>query len=313
MKRILIVAIVVLSIAIALPYFLIPNHIAINKSMVFEANKEALYRNIGVTNTWEEWWPGSTNVNKEGRTYTSNSITFKPGPLQYTSVPLSIDLGDINVKTDLTLIAVRLDSTNIRLGAVVPTSNNPITRITRYSKAKKLARSFDEILHAIAKQYSTIQNLYGYDIQKKSVLDSTLMFISEELKGPPQIEKIYSLVDQLRNYIRNHDAKETNHPMLNIFTNDSINYLLKVAIPVDKKLPDSGNIHYRWMLGGGNILVTEVKGGHHEIKKAFSQIRHYVDDFDRIAPAIPFESLVTDRRSEPDTNKWITRIYFPVM
>ena len=313
MKRILFVAVLLVLIAIALVYFLIPNHIVINKSLVFAANKDALYRKIGVTNSWNEWWPGNAGETRGEPSYISNSISFKPGPLQFTSVPLSINLDDMAVKTDLTLIPIHADSTHLQMGTVIPTSNNPLKRIARYRDANKLARSFDEILEAIARKYSTIQNLYGYDIQKKSVLDSTLMFISEELKGPPSIDKIYSLVDQLRNYIRMHNATETNHPMLNVFTNDSVNYLLKVAIPVDKKLPDSGKIHYRWMLGGGNILVTEVKGGNHAIQKAFGQIRHYVEDFDRIAPAIPFESLVTDRRSEPDTNKWITRIYFPVM
>ncbi len=313
MKRILIVAIVLILIAVASTYFLIPTRIVINKSLVVGANKDALYRKVGITNTWPEWWPGSTNQDGQGYTYVSNSFSFKPGLLQFTSVPLTIELKKLTLRTDLTFLQVHLDSTRLQLGTVVPTSSNPIKRIARYSEAKKLAKSFDEILYAIAKQYSNIQNLYGYDIQKKSVMDSTLIFISEEVKGPPPVKRIYELVDQLRSYIRNHNAKETNYPMLNVFTNDSVNYLLKVAIPVDKILPDSGNIHYRWMLGGGNILITEVKGGNHAIQKAYRQIRHYVDDFDRVAPAIPFESLVTDRRSEPDTNKWVTRIYFPVM
>ena len=67
------------------------------------------------------------------------------------------------------------------------------------------------------------------------------------------------------------------------------------------------------MLPGGNILITEVKGGPEEIKKAYRQVELYISDFQRVAPAIPFESLVTDRRAEKDSTKWITRIYYPVM
>ena len=29
------------------------------------------------------------------------------------------------------------------------------------------------------------------------------------------------------------------------------------------------------------------------------------------SPAIPFESLVTNRMQEPDTSKWVTKIYYP--
>ena len=67
------------------------------------------------------------------------------------------------------------------------------------------------------------------------------------------------------------------------------------------------------MLGGGNILITEVKGGSNKINNAYKQIRNYISDYNRIAPAIPFESLVTDRSKEPDSSKWVTRIYYPVM
>ena len=67
------------------------------------------------------------------------------------------------------------------------------------------------------------------------------------------------------------------------------------------------------MLGGGNILITEVKGDNKEIQKAYTQIQHYISDYKRIAPAIPFESLVTDRRKQPDSSQWVTKIYYPVM
>jgi hypothetical protein len=101
--------------------------------------------------------------------------------------------------------------------------------------------------------------------------------------------------------------------MLNISTADSINFLTKVAIPVNKRLKDSGKISYRWMLGGGKILVTEIKGGFYSIKKGFTEMDNYVNDYKRIAPAIPFQSLITDRIREPDTTKWITKIFYPVM
>jgi hypothetical protein len=67
------------------------------------------------------------------------------------------------------------------------------------------------------------------------------------------------------------------------------------------------------MLGGGNILITEVKGGPASIKKAFNEMETYITDYRRTAPAIPFQSLITDRSKEPDTSKWVTKIYYPVM
>ena len=32
-----------------------------------------------------------------------------------------------------------------------------------------------------------------------------------------------------------------------------------------------------------------------------------------MSPAIPFESLITNRLEEPDTSKWVTKIYYPFL
>ena len=62
----------------------------------------------------------------------------------------------------------------------------------------------------------------------------------------------------------------------------------------------------------GTALTTEVKGGPAAIRTAFLQLENYITDYQREAPLIPFESLVTDRLHEKDTSRWITRIYYPV-
>jgi hypothetical protein len=106
---------------------------------------------------------------------------------------------------------------------------------------------------------------------------------------------------------------ETGNPMLNVHTTDSINYLTRVAIPIDKRLPSVKNIEHKWMMGGGKILVAEVRGGPSSINNALRQMENYIHDYGRTVPAIPFQSLVTDRLNLPDTTKWITKIYYPVM
>ena len=101
--------------------------------------------------------------------------------------------------------------------------------------------------------------------------------------------------------------------MLNILQQPEGGYLTRVALPVTRELPQQHDISFKRMLAGGNILITEVKGGPAQIEKASAQIENYIKDFKRMSPAIPFLSLVTDRRQQPDSTQWITRIYYPVM
>jgi len=171
----------------------------------------------------------------------------------------------------------------------------------------------EKILEQMNIFFSKNENIYGTPIKQELVVDSILISTQATSVGYPTSASIYGLINQLKIYTRNNSAIETGYPMLNVSTTDSINYLTKVAIPVNKRLKDSGTISYRWMLGGGKILVTEIKGGFHSIKKGFTEMEHFVNDYKRVAPAIPFQSLMTDRIKEPDTSKWITRIFYPVM
>ena len=313
MKKILIFFVFLLFLTIASTYIFIPAKIRISKSVTINANKNALYRKLVIAESWGEWWPENQKLTDTTNVYAIKGMRFYPGDPKVISLPVAIKSANLSGSSEITFIPLGIDSTILQYDVSIPTSNNPIKRIAVYFKSKELDKQFSTILTSINTIYSSTRNLYNYDIQKKRVVDSALIFTSKEMKGIPDINSIYSLIDKLRDYIRKNAAKETGSPMLNIFKKDSSSYLVKVAIPVDKKLPSSGNISYRWMLGGGNILVTEVKGGQSEIDNAIKQILNYISDYKRIAPAIPFESLVTDRRKEKDSNKWVTRIYYPVM
>ncbi len=169
------------------------------------------------------------------------------------------------------------------------------------------------ILNKIQTFYSAPENVYGFEIKKEFVADSILIQTSGTSKGYPNNQFIYHLIDNLKNYVTLNKATITGYPMLNVRLTDSITYEIKVALPVSKVLPNSGSILQKRMLGRGNILVTEVKGGTTVGKRAFDAIQKYAEDYQKVAPAIPFYSLITDRIAVPDSSKWITKIYYPVM
>jgi hypothetical protein len=271
-------------------------------------------RKLADMKNWHNWWVAEViDTDSAKEKFLLNGFDYRLTDAKTLSLPLKISKKNFNSHGEFTFLSNSIDSTDLIFDGTISTSYNPIKRIRLFFTANKIKKGVSSILQSISSYYSTTEHLYGYDIQKKTVVDSILLFTFKEVKGYPSTETIYSLVDELRSYIKKGAADETGFPMLNIFKTDSINYRVKVAIPVNKRLPPSGNISFKEMLGGGNILITEVHGGNTEIEKAFNQIQNYVSDFKRVAPAISFQSLVTDRRKEPDSSKWITRIYYPVM
>ena len=99
--------------------------------------------------------------------------------------------------------------------------------------------------------------------------------------------------------------------MLNVMKTDN-SYVAMTAIPVDRELPATNEFASKFMLKGGNILEAEIKGGPFTIERSFNELENYRADHKYTSPAIPFQSLVTDRAREKDTAKWITKLYYPV-
>jgi hypothetical protein len=290
-------------------YLYIPNVIKLRNTVNIKVTRTGLYRMLLNKDNVANWWPGKTSNGK----FYIDSFNYSFNNSSLSVMPVTIKQKDFIIPTSLLIIELAKDDTQIEwIGAMV-TSYNPIKRFAAYLKSKEISNGMNLVLQKMEIFYSNPQNIYGFDIKKELVADSILIQTAGISKGYPSNEFIYSLVDKLKTYSSLNAARVTGYPMLNVRLADSTTYEVKVALPIDKVLPNADNILQKRMLGKGNILVAEVKGGLTIGIKAFDAIQKYAEDYQRIAPAIPFYSLITDRLKETDSSKWITKVYFPVM
>jgi hypothetical protein len=182
-----------------------------------------------------------------------------------------------------------------------------------YLRGKRFETAFDDILLALSKFATSIKNVYGIDIRKEKVQYQNVVSAKQAFFHFPTTEDIYAMIARLRNYVNHAGAKELFSPMLNIAKTDSTTYAAQVGIPVDRVLPQKDDISSKWMMKGGNILMAEVTGGQKQIEESQKQMELYIGDYQRSIIAIPFQMLITDRAKEPDSTKWVTRIYYPVV
>ena len=317
MKKWIYAIIITFIIIILALYVCIPGKIAIQKSVVVNISQQAINRLLIEDSNWIKWWPGNdtTTTKKQGRqTVVFNGISYTITDKKYSSIILEIRNGYDSITTSsLNIVTVSKDQVKLEWEAQVITSTDPGKRLQRYLSAKKIENDMVTLLSQMNSFFADPVKVYGIDIRQEAVVDSTLLSTYDSIKGYPSVEFIYSLIGKLKDYTISQNARVTGNPMLNIYTKDSLIYLVKVALPIDKKLISSGKITYRWMLPGGKILVADVKGDTKTIDLAFKQVEFFVNDYNRHPPAIAFLSLVTDRLLEKDSTKWITRIYYPVM
>lgn len=310
-KWVLVVCLGVLALVLC-SYLVIPGRLSVHQSLSAPVNFRSLQRGLSVDTQWVRWWPGEKTDTRSHR-FHYNGYTYTLTDRKLTTQVFTISKGKFATEAALNFIPVGPDTVAFNWVIDQPVPLTPAKRLQAYFVGKQLNKDLRVVLEKMSAFYSNPDNIYGVAIKKALVVDSVLVSTFGRSKGYPSTELIYGLIDQLKAYTASQGARETGYPMLNVSTEDSATFLTKVALPVDRRLKGSGNIAFRWMLGGGNILITEVKGGPASIKGALEQLEHYISDYQRVAPAIPFQSLVTDRRKVPDTTQWVTRIFYQVM
>ncbi|RYY57759.1 MAG: hypothetical protein EOO09_01515 [Chitinophagaceae bacterium] len=271
------------------------------------AAPQGIKRSLMNQDGWKQWWPGEQLSKYEFR---SGGYTFRITDKQLSSLVLVVNDGTDSLLSTLTIVTSGTDSVDIVWSGSSSGTYNPITRISRLYGSSALREKTSVILDSLRSFYSNPVNVYGFKVTSKPVTDTALVSLFEITTARPSTEMVYRLIDEMRAYVKANNATETGFPMLNISAvGDS--QLVRVALPVDRRLPDSKRISYRWMPSGGSVAIGEYRGGPVGASLAVANMETFLKDHEMKQPAIPYQSLVTDRRTEPDTSKWITRIYCP--
>ena len=314
MKKLLVSVLITVCVAMIAVYVFIPANIKLSNIVFIKNNPTVVTRILANDTTWmKSISTGSTSSSNSN----SGKIRFSYKDYLYTFTGALMNTAQVKINNDqksinslINVIPVTQDSVAVEWVAEIDAGLNPISRIKSYNEAKEIKRDIGDILGHLKSFFEKEGNAYGMKITEHRVVDTILISTKHTYDTIPSVKEIYGLIGNLRKFILREGAKETNPPMLNI-NNEDGRYRTMVAIPVDKVLPENGEYVFKRMVPG-KILVAEVKGGEYTTGQALKQMSLYISDNHLSSPAIPFESLITDRSLEPDTTKWITKIYYPI-
>jgi hypothetical protein len=317
---------VLLLVSVALEYLFIPGNLIVVKIVPVQCNVNSANKFLGLENNWAKWWtdrrggdsagggPGIDSVGEGG-----GSGSFRYGGMGFRMarqfqhvMEVTIKLPDTEIPSRITIVGSgnNIDSTILKWDCSLDAGLNPIRRIRQYQVAKQIKANMEGILFALRSFLENKVKVYGLSISEGSTKDSFLVGIKSVYRYPPATADIYILVNRLKKFMARSEARETDHPMLNVISLPQ-GYQVSLAIPEDKNLPATGDI-FTQKLVPGRYLVTDVAGGEYAVKTALAGLQNYVTDYQRTSMAIPFQLLITDRSLERDTAKWVTRIYYPV-
>ncbi len=311
MKKWVTVVIVIAGLLLLSAYIFFPKKINSINTTKIGCSINVLDRFVLEEGKWQDWWPGQvlpdSITNKH--IYEYNGYRYTIIVRKYNSILVQISQSDLEVIGGIVFLPIK-DSVLAEWKYTLATNSNPINKINLYRVTRNINTDLKDILQSMKRFLESNLKVYGMSVAEVKVKDTILVSTKFSGKNYPTTPEIYKVIDSIKNYISLHNAIETNPPMLNIWRDSGL-YKTTIAIPVNRAISENKVFSMKRMVPG-NILVSEVKGGDYTSTEGLRQLGLYVADNNFSSPAIPFESLVTNRMQEPDTSKWITKIYYPV-
>lgn len=292
-------------------YFIIPQYITAKSSITIDSSDATVFKFLVQKEAWPKWWPGHHNP-KDSNSFAFDGMMYTIKKDANSYIEVNINTTKVEFDSKINYLANDEGSTIVSWEGAKQSSLNPFVRIGEFIRIKGEQTDMDSILRAFKTFMQQDSNVYGMRIKIAHVKDGIMLATNTVSKTVPTVAETYALVASLRKEIAAQNAKETNKPMLNINKTDDNEYHIMVAIPVNKEITPGANSVVNKMVVGGNILESEVKGGRGTIDNGFAQLKNFQKDHRLISPAMPFELMITDRSAEPDTAKWVTKLYWPI-
>ena len=312
-KKILIAIAVVAFLSIACIYLFIPGELNVSALRLVACNSSAAFRNIGEGRSGQLWWPkeGYAGARAEGYAGTQADllrITAKAYPMM--EVMLEDGVRSLPGKIAITSYQGR-DSSAILWNWQVPTGRGPFQRFLQYRKALELRKKTIRSLDSLKTFLEKTENIYGMEVRHAMSHNGALITTQWVTRSYPSTAEVYRHIDSIRAYISSQGGREMDYPMLHVGRKDDGNLETMVAVPLNVDLPKRGSLLSKRFIPW-KVIAAEVKGGSARAERAMDQLLQYAADHQLTLMAIPFQSLVTDRKQEPDSSRWVTRVMVPV-
>ena len=289
-------------------YVLVPATKAFTFGTAVACTEKGAERLVTNKDRWQAWWPGKKTGNN---IYSYEGCNYRIDKIMLNGFETTILNGNDSVKAKFQIIADGTDNAIFQWSSVVVLSNNPVKKIFQYISNNGIQNNIEKFAAAIKPYFENEENIYGMKVVSEKVTETAMVSVKQTFNHYPSTEEVYGMIYSLQGFIKLKGGEESNYPMLNVHTEDSATYDVMTAIPTKTDLPSEGNFYLKKMMLG-NILMAEIKGGPYTIKKGVQELTRYVTDHSKTSPAIPFQSLVTDRLLETDTSKWVTKLYYPI-
>jgi len=317
MKKIFLFLGLLLLVFVAGIYIFIPSTINITSAAVVQTTDDGAERFIMDETKWPLWWnyndPNNAADTKQlAVVFSAGHDVYKMTDKFYKSVAIHIKHNNlVQLESKMSLIPMALDSTGIEWKCSIETGSSLYKKIDGYFNARRIKENMDTVLANLKSFLSKNENVYGIPIEKNHLKDTLYVTAKTIVPSYPSTIVIYELIKKIQAYASQNGTNQTGNPIFNVTDMGNNHLQLMAGVPVDKNIVEKNGFSLKHMVRG-NFMITEVVGGNNAVNKASENLHQYFSDYHKTSMAMSFTMLVTDRMYQPDSSKWITKIYLPV-
>lgn len=313
MKKWIVWFLVILLLGVASIYIFIPAKIVITNISSAEATITGEYRYISQEENWEKWWlDADGKSHHKGEPFTYGANEFRISKRSYNAVGIDIRQKGVDIPSFINLVSYVIDSTGAFWACEMPSTFNPFTRLKNYLNAREIRKNMTGVMNNFSAFISKPDNVYGMTIYKTTVHD-TLM-VSARFMSPhyPTTAQLYGYFDTLKHSIFKQKAIPVGFPIMNLRKMADGSFETQTGMPTNRLLKNDGKI-LALRMPPGLFMTADIRGGAYTVDEAMRQLDLFIQEYNRTKIATGFQILITDRRLEPDTTKWITKIKIPIV
>lgn len=310
MKKTFFIVLTAILIVTVVVYILLPEKPIIAEDLSIDTSDIIAAKFLTTKKGWDKWWPGNKISDTQYGFQDTKIIIDK---MTNGSTHFQLQKDNLTFTGEVSYFADAEGSIKFKWEAIDETNTRFLSRLSNYFKTMKAENQVAEILLSLKHFLEDEKNVYGYKIYLNHAKDTVLLVSADRYPAYPSLQAVYNTIEMLKQQANTRGVKQTNFPMLNVTQTDEHEYQVNVALPINKMVTPFQKTSINNIPKGGNLLVVDVRGGQNTVNNALAQIKIYMKDHRLVSPAMPFQSLITNRLAQKDTSKWITKIYYPIL
>ncbi len=329
LKRILVVLLVLIAIAVGVAY-LLPAHMKIERSALVNASQEVVFEQVNTLKNWESWSPWhkidpamklvySELPAGEGAYYEWESNNPKAGAGKLTikkvfaSDSLLVEMefkGQGNASILFSFKAAE-NGTNVTWTMISDLGMNPVARYMGLIMKSDVENDFESGLANMNTVCENLPKAPSIVVEEKMIPAQKYIAIYDSCSMQDMPKKMGEMFTLLMEFAKKNKIQPSNAPFaLYLRYTETMTYF-ETGLPVAKDVKGKGNIGMRNM-EAADALMTVHTGSYNNLSQTYDKFMKWIAFNKKQVVGTAIEVYVTDPATEADTSKWVTEIYFPI-